>query len=173
MEEIKAMVLKNMQSLAKNSQEFGRLLRQLIDRIVVLPFQHCDGGSPVLRAYFELNLASLYPHIPGMEVLSAALRKSMVVDLFDLPQREAFRKEATALIASGKNQREAAKILGITSTAVQRAQALDKKMKELEITDPYIQLNEPPPENSKIKRHKHPRYKFNPIERPDQPNPES
>jgi hypothetical protein len=46
-------------------------------------------------------------------------------------------------------------------------------MKELGITDPYIQLNEPPPENSKIKRHKHPRYKFNPIERPDQPNPES
>jgi hypothetical protein len=55
------MVLKNMQSLAKNSQEFGRLLRQLIDRIIVRPFQHCDGGSPVLRAYFELNLASLYP----------------------------------------------------------------------------------------------------------------
>ena len=171
--EIKTMVLKNMQSLAKNSQEFGRLLRQLIDRIVVLPFQHCDGGSPVLRAYFELNLASLLPHISGMESLSPALRKSMVVDLFDMPQREAFRIEATALIASKKNQREAAKILGITSTAVQRAQALDKKMKELGITDPYIQLNEPPPENSKIKRHKHPRYKFNPIEHPDQPNPES
>ena len=173
MEEIKSMVLKNMQSLAKNSQEFGRLLRQLIDRIVVRPFQHCDGGSPVLKAYFELNLASLYPHIPGMESLSAALRKTMVVDLFDLPQREAFRIEATNLIASGMNQREAAKVLGITSTAVQRALALDKKMKELGITDPYIQLNEPPPENSKIKRHKHPRYKFNPIERPDQPNPES
>jgi len=173
MQEIKATVLKNMQSLAKNSQEFGRLLRQLIDRIVVRPFQHCDGGSPVLRAYFELNLANLLPHIPGTESLSAALRKTMVVDLFDLPQREAFRKEATALIASGKNQREAAKILGITPTAVQRALALDKKMKELGITDPYIQLNEPPPENSKIKRHKHPRYKFNPIERPDQPNPES
>jgi len=173
MEEIKTMVLKNMQSLAKNSQEFGRLLRQLIARIVVLPFQHCDGGSPVLRAYFELNLASLYPHIPGMESLSAALRKTMVVDLFDPPQREAFRTEATALIASGMNQREAAKILGITSTAVQRAQALDKKMKELGITDPYIQLTKPPPENTKLRRHKHPRYKFDPIERPDQPNPES
>jgi hypothetical protein len=172
-EEIKTMVLQNMQSLAKNSQEFGRLLRQLIDRIVVLPFQHCDGGSPVLRAYFELNLASLLPHIPGMESLLPALKKSMVVDLFDMPQREAFRTEATALIASKKNQREVAKILGITPTAVQRSQALDKKMKELGITDPYIQLNEPPPENSKIKRHKHPRYKFNPIERPDQPNPES
>ena len=172
-EEIKTMVLQNMQSLAKNSQEFGRLLRQLIDRIVVLPFQHCDGGSPVLRAYFELNLASLLPHIPGMESLLPALKKSMVVDLFDMPQREAFRIEATALIASKKNQREVAKILGITPTAVQRSQALDKKMKELGITDPYIQLNEPPPENSKIKRHKHPRYKFNPIERPDQPNPES
>ena len=173
MEEIKAMVLKNMQSLAKNSQEFGRLLRKLISRIVVLPFQHCDGGSPVLRAYFELNLANLLPHIPGMESLSAELRKTMVVDLFDPPQREVFRTEATALIALGKNQRETAKILGITSTAVQRAQALDKKIKELGITDPYIKLNEPPPENSKIKRHKHPRYKFNPVETPDQPNPGS
>jgi DNA invertase Pin-like site-specific DNA recombinase len=173
MEEIKTMVLGSMRSLAINSQEFGRLLRKLIDRIVVLPFQHCDGSSPVLRAYFELNLASLLPNIPSMESLSAALRKTMVVDLFDPPQREAFRTEATALIASGMNQREAAKILGITSTAVQRAQALDKKMKELGITDPYIQLNEPPPENSKIKRHKHPRYKFNPVERPDPPKSES
>jgi site-specific DNA recombinase len=173
MEEIKAMVLESMRSLAINSQEFGRLLRQLIDRIVVRPFQHCDGGSPVLKAYFELNLASLYPHIPGMESLSPALRKTMVVDLFDLPQREAFRKEATALIASGMNQREAAKVLGITSTAVQRAQALNKKMEQSGITDPYIKLNEPPPENSKIKRHKHPRYEFNPVEHPDQQNPES
>ena len=173
MKEIKAMVLESMRSLAINSQEFGRLLRQLIDRIIVRPFQHCDGGSPVLKAYFELNLANLLPHIPGMEVLSAALRKTMVVDLFDLPQREAFRTEATNLIASGKNQREAAKILGITSTAVQRAQALDKKMKELGITDPYIKLNEPPPENSKIKRHKHSRYEFNPVEHPDPPKSES
>jgi site-specific DNA recombinase len=173
MEEIKTMVLGSMRSLAINSQEFGRLLRKLIDRIVVLPFQHCDGSSPVLRAYFELNLASLLPNIPGMESLSAALRKTMVVDLFDPPQREAFRTEATALIASGMNQRKAAKVLGITSTAVQRAQALNKKMELSGITDPYIKLNEPPPENSKIKRHKHSRYEFNPVEHPDQPNPES
>ena len=173
MEEIKTMVLGSMRSLAINSQEFGRLLRKLIDRIVVLPFQHCDGSSPVLRAYFELNLASLLSHIPGMESLSAALRKTMVVDLFDPPQREAFRTEATALIASGMNQRKAAKVLGITSTAVQRAQALNKKMEQSGITDPYIKLNEPPPENSKIKRHKHSRYEFNPVEHPDQSNPES
>jgi len=173
MEEIKTMVLGSMRSFAINSQEFGRLLRKLIDRIVVLPFQHCDGSSPVLRAYFELNLASLLPHIPGMESLSAALRKTMVVDLFDPPQREAFRTEATALIASGMNQRKAAKVLGITSTAVQQAQALNKKMELSGITDPYIKLNEPPPENSKIKRHKHSRYEFNPVEHPDQPNPES
>lgn len=173
MEEIKTMVLGSMRSLAINSQEFGRLLRKLIDRIVVLPFQHCDGSSPVLRAYFELNLASLLPHIPGMESLSVALRKAMVVDLFDPPQREAFRTEATALIASGMNQRKAAKILGITSTAVQRAQALNKKMEQSGITDPYIQLSEPPPENTKIRRHKHPRYRFNPVERPDQSSPES
>jgi DNA invertase Pin-like site-specific DNA recombinase len=173
MEEIKTMVLGSMRSLAINSQEFGRLLRKLIDRIVVLPFQHCDGSSPVLRAYFELNLASLLPHIPGMESFSAALRKTMVVDLFDPPQREAFRTEATALIASGMNQRKAAKVLGITSTAVQRAQALNKKMEQSGITDPYIKLNEPPPENSKIKRHKHSRYEFNPVEHPDQSNPES
>ena len=97
----------------------------------------------------------------------------MVVDLFDPPQREAFRAEVANLIASKKNQREVAKILGLTSTAVQRTVALNKKMEKSGITDPYIQLNEPPPENSKIKRHKHPRYKFNPVEPPDQPNPES
>lgn len=173
MEEIKTLVFERMHALATNSQEFGRLLRQLIDRIVVFPFQHCDGGSPVLRAYFELNLANLYPQFPEIGVISSTLRKTMVVDLFDPPQREFFRSKASNLIASGKNQREAAKILGITATAVQRAIALNKRMEESGITDPYIQLSEPPPENSKIRRHKHPRYKFNPVERPDPPNPEA
>ena len=173
MDEIKTMVLKSMRSLAKNSQEFGRIFRQLIERIVVLPFQHWDGGSPVLRAYFTINLANLLPQIPGMEIFATALSKTLVVDLFDPPQREVFRLEAANLIASGKNQRKAAKILGITSTAVQRAQDLHKRMVQAGITDPYIQLAEPPPENTKLRRHKHPRYKFDPIERPDQPNSES
>jgi len=173
MEEIKTMVLMSMSSLAINSQEFGRLLRQLIDRIVVLPFQHWDGGSPVLRAYFKINLANLLPQIPGMEIFATALSKTMVVDLFDPPQREAFRTEAANLIASGKNQREAAKILGITSTAVQKAKDLHKRMEQAGITFPYIQLIEPPPENRKIRRHKHPRYKFDPINRPDPSSPES
>ncbi len=48
MPDIKALAAQAFGELAVTSQEFGRLLRRLIRRIVVLPYRLCDGGHPVL-----------------------------------------------------------------------------------------------------------------------------
>ena len=60
-------------------------------------------------------------------------------------------------------EREIAHKLGITKTAVQRAAALQRKMDELGLTDPYIPVTEPPEDLTKMRRHKHKRYRFEPL----------
>src|SRR5262249_61883339 len=64
MAQIKAQAFEAFDQLAVTSPEFGRLLRRLIPRIVVLPYRLCDGGHPVLRAHFSLQLVSLLPTAP-------------------------------------------------------------------------------------------------------------
>src|SRR5438093_846170 len=118
-------------ALSVGSPEFGRLLRRLIPRIVVSPVRLCDGGLLVPRARFTLNLAALAPPAMLGTALDAVLRRELVVDLFDPPQREQIRPEAVALTAAGVHQRDAAKRLGVTQPAVQKAIALDQRMKDL------------------------------------------
>ncbi len=68
-----------------------------------------------------------------------------------------------ALRAAGMTQRQVAAHLGLTLPAVQRAINLDRKMKELGISDPYIPVLEPPADCKKLRRHRHPRYRFEPL----------
>jgi hypothetical protein len=67
-----------------------------------------------------------------------------------------------ALRAQGLTERAVAKELGITVTAAQRAAALDRMMKALGLTDPYVAIIEPPADYGKLRRHRHPRYRFEP-----------
>jgi DNA invertase Pin-like site-specific DNA recombinase len=157
-------------SLAETSQEFGRLLRQWIPRIVVYPYRLCDGGHPVLRARLTLSLASLLPEGPGVEQMAPALERTLLVDLFDPPQREAYRVRVMERTARGLTQREIAQELKITLPAVQRAGALAGRMEDLGITDPYQPLTGPPEDYERLRRHQHGRYRFEPLP-PKEPNP--
>src|SRR5207248_11243930 len=131
-------------ALAVGSPEFGRLLRRLIPRFVVSPVRLCDGGDVVPRAKFTLNLAALAPPAVAATALAGVLRRELVVDLFDPPQREQVRLDAVSLTAQGLKQRDIAKRLHVTLPAVQRAIKLHKRMQELGITDPYVPVTEPP-----------------------------
>jgi hypothetical protein len=86
----------------------------------------------------------------------------MVVDLFEPPQRAAFRQRVVAGRGQGRTERQLAKDLGITQAAVQRAAALDRLMRQRGLTDPYEPLPGPPEGYGKLRRHKHPRYRFEP-----------
>jgi site-specific DNA recombinase len=167
--EIRRLAERAFAALAPTSPEFGRLLHRLIPRIIVYPFQLCDGGKVAQRAYFLLYLARLLPPGSGEEPLTRALQQALVVDLYDPPQREAYRAPVMELTANGLKQRDIAWELGITQPAVQWAVALHRRMQELQITDPYLRLEAPPENESRLCRHLHPRYRFEAL--PDRPEP--
>ena len=144
-------------------------MHELIDKIVVFPYRLCDGGMIVYRAKFRLRLASLLPPAQRLDVLDKTLCRELTVDLFDPPQREQHRVAIQELKStkdeSGKRptEREIARRLGITQPAVQHAAALARLMDELSLTDPYLPVTAPPEDCSKMRRHKHPRYRFEPL----------
>jgi len=50
-----------------------------------------------------------------------------------------------------------------TLTAVQNALALDRRMRELGLTTPYLAMQGPPTDYAKLRRHKNPNYRFEPL----------
>jgi hypothetical protein len=160
-EELKALARAKFQNLALTSYEFAAELRRFTPRIVVFPHQLIDGGQLVLRAKFRLQLAELIPHRATREAVQPMLEHVMSVDLFKSRQREAFR---AAVVEGRKTATEdvVAKKLGITVTAAQNAMALQRLMDAAEVTDPYQPVIEPP-EQGRLKRHRHSRYNFEPL----------
>jgi DNA invertase Pin-like site-specific DNA recombinase len=164
LKQIKSLALRALTSLARTSFELGRLMQRLISRIRVHPYRLCDGGRVVLRARFSLDLVTLVPEARGLDHYSQALRRELVVDLFDPPQRVKYRERVVALTEEGLTQREIASRLGITQPAVQHAAALTREMEERGLTDPYVPMVTPPVGDTKLRRHHHPRYQFRPRE---------
>jgi hypothetical protein len=150
--------------LTLDSYEFGKLMRRLIPKIVVNPVRLCDGGKIVHRARFRLHLASVLPDARVGQLLERPLERLLTVDLFDPPQREVHRRRIVAERGSGVTERAAATVCGITITAAQRAAALQRRMTELGLSDPYCAVREPPVDFPMLRRHLNPRYRFEPLE---------
>jgi DNA invertase Pin-like site-specific DNA recombinase len=159
-DEIKRMAREKLAGLAENAQDSARQIRILVPRIAVHPYRLCDGGHIVLRAKFRFDLLPLLQLPVGGAI--STLHKDMVVDLFDPVQREAFRTRVVALNTAGMQQREIAAELGITQPAVQNALRLQREMDRLGTQDPYVPVLQPPEDYKKLRRHKHPRYHFEP-----------
>ena len=86
------------------------------------------------------------------------------MDLFEPPQRAAFRGRVVALRGAGRTERQVADELALTGTAAQRAMALQRMMQGAGATDPYRPLVVPPDGRGKIRRHEHDRYDFRPLD---------
>ena len=116
---------------------------------------------------------SLLPPPQRDDKFERLLRRELVVDLFDPPQREAYRKRIVELkaqcgsaespTARPLTEKQIAEQLGITETAVQRSAALERLMRQLCLCDPYLPVTAPPDDFRKLRRHKHPRYCFEPL----------
>jgi len=162
-EMLKQLMADKFRDLAIESFEFADALRALTCPIYVFPYQCCLGGKVVLRAKFSLRLAQLLPSEHARDALDEVLQRVLVVDLFEPPQPVAHREKVLKeRFERSKTEREVAQVLGITTTAAQRAVALQRLMDQLDIQDPYQPVREPP-ESSKLRRHLHPRYRFEPI----------
>jgi DNA invertase Pin-like site-specific DNA recombinase len=160
-EERKAMARAAVGRLAFDDPEFGRLMKQIVPRVVLLPHRARDDGPVVLRAVLTVNVAPLLG--PAGGVVGDQLACEVTADLFDPPQRVACRERVVALRAGGATERAAAGALGLTVTAAQRAMALDRAMRAAGTADPYAPLTAPPEGDGKVRRHRHARYQFRPL----------
>jgi hypothetical protein len=96
------------------------------------------------------------------DTLRGPLERVLNLDLFVAPQRIRLRDQVMALRRE-MTEREAAERLGITKTAAQYAAGLDRLMGRLGLIDPYVRMAEPPTDYPKMRRHLHPRYRFDPL----------
>src|SRR5262249_43195878 len=55
-EQIKDLARQTFDGLAQDSPEFARLMRKLISRLEVFPYQLCDGGGLVPRVHLTIDL---------------------------------------------------------------------------------------------------------------------
>lgn len=164
--ELRSLLVSEFRRLSNESPEFGDLLRQLVPVFHVHLVQLCDGGHLSPRAKVKLDLAGGFPDVDLVPNLRELLSRELTFDFFEPPQREAIRVEAMRLASQGLTHREIANRLPgqPTATAVGRAIALQRKMDSLGISEPYVFIAEPPDDYSKLRRHKHPRYRFQPLD---------
>jgi hypothetical protein len=152
--------------LAIDSPEFGDLMRQLVPEFYVYLVRLVDGGHPLPRAKVKLTLAGIVPDAVLVPGLGDLLTRDLTLDLFERPpQRERIRVEAVRLEADHVPQRKIAALLTDEKpkqAAVQKALNLDRKMQELEVASPYVLVTEPPEDYPKLRRHKNPKYSFQP-----------
>lgn len=146
-------------AVASHDQVAMRLLRALISKITVYPYRSIDGGHPVLRAKFSLNLAALDPTMKDLTAPGHPWHVKMEVDLFDSPKRRAITQKVQQLQADGLSRSQISGQLGVTLPVVQQAINLRKQMDQLGLEDPYEFLTEPPADYSKLRRHLHKRFK--------------
>jgi site-specific DNA recombinase len=160
--EIKALARRALERLATGDPEFGRQMRVLLPEVTVFPVRAINGGRVVARARIVLDLASLLEGTTAAAV-GRVLRQVLWVDLFEPAQRIKLRTQIAALRASGQTEREVAAVLGIQQPTVQRAMVLTRLMAFHGLTDPYEPLAGPPAGEHKMRRHRHPRYIFEPL----------
>jgi hypothetical protein len=147
--------------MAFDDPAFARLMHRLVPKVEVFPYRSLDGGAVVLRARMSIRLAPFLGRAAG--AAGELVTREVTVDLFDAPQRVAFRERVAALRAAGKTERDAARELGLTVTAAQKAMALHRLMAEAGTTDPYRLVTDPPEGESKFRRHDHHRFRFTPL----------
>jgi hypothetical protein len=158
--EIRDLFSEKFRGLARDSPEFGDVLRRVVPEFHVYAVRLCDGGHPLPRARAVLNLAGIVPDARRAPGFTARLTRVLTLDLFRPPQRERIRAEAVRLSAEGWDQRRIARRLGVTQPAVTNALILDRTMKGLGIGSPYVVMDGPPTDYPKLRRHLHPRYRF-------------
>ena len=164
--ELRALLEETFAGLAIRSYAFADFLRQLVPEFRVHLVRLRDGSHPLPRAKVTLDLSGVLPEAARASGFGELLRRELTLDLFSPPQRERLRAEAAALAATGLRQRDiAAKLPEPTSQpAVQKALVLDHLMREAGAATPYVILREPPDDYPKLRRHRNPKYRFEPLE---------
>ena len=159
-DELRRDLKQKMSELATTSVEFREWMVKLVPAIHVYAVRLIDGGHLLPRALVRLDLTGSISDSIQIPELTQLLSREVTVDFFNPPQRETIREDAVRLIANGMFQRDAARQLGVTQPAVQRALELNDMMLQRGLTSPYEIIFEPPADYAKLRRHCNPRYNF-------------
>lgn len=160
--ELRQSLTAEFEKLAVNSLEFGELVRQLVPDMHIYLVRVCDGGHLLPRAKCRLDLLGNFPDGGLIPDLRALLSADITIDLFEPPQRVRICNDVVRLAAEGFEQREIALQIAEkpTQTAVWKSLALDRRMKSLQLATPYQLISTTPGDYSKLRRHRHPQYRF-------------
>ena len=145
--------------------EAGVELARLASVIRAVPYQQFGGNLVVLRAAFALNPAGLLPEGVRLELTATsgqALEElfdsvPMMVDLFDASTGPAYGLRAVELADQGLQLTAIGLELGFDARLAKGrgylALKYGRQMRAAGITDPYIELTEPPASASRWRRH--------------------
>ena len=169
--ELRALFEQELRNLSIDSFELGNLLRRLVPEFHVYLVRRFDGGHLLPRAKVKLNLAGIVPNLAQLPGAAELMTRTVTLDLFECTQTSRIREEAMLLQAQGLGQREISRQIAEhpTQTAVYNALKCGRKMQELGLQSPYVPIFEPPADYRKLRRHKHPRYVFTPLEGYERP----
>ncbi len=163
-QELRQRFVAALQHLSQDDQETGRLLRQLLPDLHIVPYAICDGSDIVARAEFTLTLVPLLPNEFQSRSESQVFTKRMVVTLGSISQPVALYAEAASLQQQGLKQREIRERLGWKAqSSVERALRIYRIMVRDGLTEPFIRLTSLPDNCHRLHRHEHPRYRFEPL----------
>jgi DNA invertase Pin-like site-specific DNA recombinase len=163
LQELRQRAIAALQDLTTSDPVTYRLLRRLIPEIRFQPCQPLDGsGGVFLRAELTLTLAPLLPGALEECMTSEVFCRKVTVNLFDEPQYVRFLKEIVQRHSEGDSAIQIAKQLGLTKQVVFRSLRLHRLMLEAGVSDPYQRVVVPPADCGRLRRHLHPRYRFEP-----------
>lgn len=159
---LRELALQSIDGLSRDSFEFARKMRQVVPKIIVFPYRLMDRDKVVFKAKYWFQPSKLLSDERTQQLISTQVDRTIELDFYDPPQREAYRTRIVELCRKMKVA-DAAAECGITKTAAQYALKLQKSMDELNLADPYVPVDAPPASSRKLRRHLHSRYQFNPL----------
>ncbi len=170
LDDLRGMLREEFTGTAHDSPEFGALLQKVVAGFHVYLVRYCDGGGLLPRAKVTLALDGVVPDLKHVFGGDGLLRRELTIDLFVPPQRERIRPLAAQFAAQGHGPKAIAAMIaefGVekpSSTVVQHALRLEKAMQAQGRSSPYVLTTAPLPEYTRMRRHKHERYCFAPLE---------
>ncbi|HUQ69939.1 MAG TPA: hypothetical protein VM165_10470, partial [Planctomycetaceae bacterium] len=150
-------------AMVMDDQEAGRLLRQLVPDLCIVPYQVCDGSDILPRAEFTLTLVPLLPPALANTPEAAQVTRRLVVTLCPVSKALQHHAAVTELKAQGLREHEIGQRLGMAQSAVHRSLRLHRLMTSEGLAEPLVRLTELPARTNRLRRHRHPRFRFEPL----------
>jgi hypothetical protein len=161
--ELRQLFVEKFRDLTASDIGFATLLRRLIPEFTMTLVRMVDNGRLYPRANLVFDLSGVTPDAARAQDYAALLRRPVTVDLFVPPLRERIRVAAVHLREQGMALKKIPPHLPETAswTVVRQALEVNRLMRELGLTSPYLLVTEMPAD-SFYRRWKHPRYRFEP-----------